>query len=352
MKQNDNKVNKSLERYNEFIIENGISSDLSKLWESYKNDFSPNFNEKQGNLRSYNTNKIIKDSKILLILNIYFYSNRIKYIFGVLLQYLQRIIFKLLLLPKKFENKYSFYNLSLIYKPLIRDVNFLKFYKKMFNILEWNLSYNTFKNCYYYYKFSNSNNNFQYKSVIEIGSGLAQFAMFNLINSENLIYICVDIEEMIPSAYLSIIDNYPNNDVDLFLPHEVNEFNLSNSKKKVLFLTPKQYYQLENLINFKIDLLVNIESFAEMKISVVNDYLNKSKDFLNTDSMIFSCNRLSRLIDRTDRIQPDITKYTLFSDYNLINYNVILYEIDQLRSHIQGAEIQENIIYLGRLKNN
>ena len=25
------------------------------------------------------------------------------------------------------------------------------------------------------------------------------------------------------------------NDVDLFLPHEVNEFSLSNSKKKVLF---------------------------------------------------------------------------------------------------------------------
>jgi putative sugar O-methyltransferase len=205
---------------------------------------------------------------------------------------------------------------------------------------------------YYFYKFSISNRNFKYKSVIEIGSGLAQFAMFNLINSENLIYVCVDIEEMIPSAYLSIIENYPNNDVDLFLPHEVNEFNFSNSKKKVLFLTPKQYHQIDKLINFKIDLFVNIESFAEMKISVVNDYLNKSIDFLNTDAMFFTCNRLSRLVDRTDRIQPDIKKYTLFRDYNLNNYNIILYEVDQLRSYIQGSEIQENIIYLGQLKNN
>jgi hypothetical protein len=146
MKQNVDQVNDSLDMYNKYIIENGVSSDLSKLWETYKNDFSPNLNKKQGNLRSYNTNKIIKDSKILFVLNIYLFSNKIKNIFGFLLNYLQRIIFKLLFLPKNFENKYSFYNLSLIYKPLILDHNFSIFYKKLFNLLKWNLSYNTFKN--------------------------------------------------------------------------------------------------------------------------------------------------------------------------------------------------------------
>ena len=337
-----------LKKYKKFIEKSDTDTELSSLWTKYKNDFSTSLDGRQEELRGYPVNKSVSNNKI-------FFYFRLKKIFSKIISLfirfsnkIEKFSIKILSISKKNHTQFAFNSLLTILETLRKDKSFKTFQIKVFKKLKWNLSYNSFKNSFYYYNLiANLPKDFKFNTCLEIGSGLLQFAMLNLINREKLVYICVDIEEMIPSGYISLKENYPNNDITIFLPNQISEFNKSESDKKVLFITPKQYDNFSKHINLKIDLLINIESFAEMKISTVNKYLDKSINYLNNKAFLFTVNRLARLVNRSNRINPLYSDFTLFSDYNLKSFNPIKYEVDSLRSHLHGIEKQENILFLG-----
>ena len=155
-------------------------------------------------------------------------------------------------------------------------------------------------------------------------------------------YVCLDIPEMIPNGYFSIKSKYPDNDIDVYLPHEFDDFIKSSSKKKILFIIPSK---LEDL-NLKIKLFVNHESFAEMNISTVNNYLNKVKEKLDENSYVFLVNRLARQNSPSNPLK--YISYTFFDRYDLKGLEVVIKEIDRYRNIFKGKELRENIFYIGK----
>ena len=132
-----------------------------------------------------------------------------------------------------------------------------------------------------------------------------------------------------------------DNDIEVFLSHEIDLFIKSNNKKKIIFLLPSD---LENL-NFNFDLFVNHESFGEMKINTVNNYIHQVSKKMKTNSILFSVNRLSRSVSKWS---IDGSHLTNFFEYNLVNFETLLIKIDNFRNLIPRQHALPNIIYIGK----
>ena len=337
-----------LEEYSSFLIRDGNRTTIvSKLWSKYKHDFEIGVDFNRLKLRGYRFNRDVPNSWITFELA---YMKIANAIVGVSHRYILRIIlFPLRLVSRIYPYvQYDSDFLLNIKQPLERELLFKEFYQTVFSLLKVNLSYNALKNAYYYWIFKTHVSE-QLNVFCEIGSGCCQFAMIHLSQVEECLYLCVDIEEMIPAGYTSLVHDYSLHDAEVYLPHEIQDCMKSHSKKRVLFITPKQFDDLQNLVGVKIDVIVNIESFAEMPIDVVNHYLGLLNNYKSEMSYLYTVNRLTRLVDRSDQIAPKLKNYTLFSHYELPANETLLCEVDKLRTHLKGKEREENIVFLGRL---
>ena len=86
---------------------------------------------------------------------------------------------------------------------------------------------------------------------------------------------------MIASSIAHVEDFY--SDVNIYLPDEIEKFKAAGPGRHLLYLSPDQI----NDITWKFDLFVNHESFSEMPISTINDYLDKIQHYMKPNSVVF-----------------------------------------------------------------
>lgn len=318
---------------------------MSSLWKNYINDF----NLKKNNIirPSYGINYKTPNSLVILQLKIEQFVN-----------------FFILLINKIFKKVFSFLTPSITlfgynnYKNFglyITDNKFFELNKidDEFNLylnqihqtLNWKYSYMSVKANYNVFKLKEycKIENFNNKNILEIGSGLCQFSTILTTHLKKYSYVCVDLPNMIPHGYNTLINN--KKDVDIFLPHQIEEFKNSNNNKKIIFILPDQFEEL----SIKYDLLINIESFGEMPQDTANNYLKNSIKKMNKKALIFLINRVARCINPNN--PSNLKSWTFFSDYPLDNFKTIVRKIDDfknLNSELEGN--RANIFFLGEKK--
>lgn len=328
----------------EFVASTDSGVNYSPLWNKYRNDFSVKPSNKSG-VRSYGINKLPNKKMIAIFIKLNTLKNKVINKSSMAVSKGISTALSRLLLGKSNIVK-SFW----LDHP--SDLKFLYFhnypdqkieYTKLFARLDWGYSYNSLKSFSYLGKLKQSVdlNIFEKSDCIEVGSGICNFAIMFTSHLEEFTNICVDIPEMIPSGYFSFINNHPDKEIAVFLPNEISEFKSSHSKKKVLFVLPSQLDDLD----LKFNLFINHESFAEMNIKTVNQYLERIKEKLVHGAYVNLVNRISRCTDRNDVF--NINNYTFFSDYDLSGLKTISKEIDRFRAVSLGAENQPNIFFIG-----
>lgn len=187
-------------------------------------------------------------------------------------------------------------------------------------------------------------------NVFEIGAGVFNFGALLSLKVRKLNYVICDLPEMIEASKASIEDlNLIGMDIEYFNSHQVEEYLLSDKNKKVIFFEPDEIDSIDKLsINF--DLFVNHESFSEMNIDIVNNYLIYVQQYLAKEGIVFLVNRHSRiqLLDLSKL--RDVNQITSFSDYKLDFCEAILITIDQFRNRIPAFRLTPNVVYIGKSK--
>lgn len=240
---------------------------------------------------------------------------------------LQKISFYTMRMLGKINNKN--YNVRELYDwRLFKIWNFLrkesvdiqKYLEQFKHPLKLKLTYNTLKTIYFFDKLVNICDLFKEKklSVMEVGAGTGNFAIMMAKQKKNLDYYIVDLPEMLLVASHEI-NKYVTN-AKQTLPNEISHKSKIDSESggiSFYFLTPEQAALIPE---DEIDLVINIESFAEMDQEIANNYVELMYASLRKGGLMFIANRESREISREGKI-PKITtfwKYPFLSTDEMI----------------------------------
>jgi len=335
-----------LSAYQDSLTNKSQYQDVSGLWSMYRKEFGVEYDISREQLvfktdiRSYGVNRLISDRRIDAYLRIEEVTSRaIRMISEKTRRCIRRInsvlCFGSLNTPLNLDCPRN------IKRELLPEASAIKAeYARIFGRLGWYYSHNSFKSFYYYYRMIELIEG--RPRVLEIGSGACNFAMILMSECSECEYVCVDLPDVIPAGFLSITQNLSDEELEVFLPHEIESYTASQSKKKLVFITPDQI----NSLGERFTLVVNHESFAEMPINVVNKYLETVKAIGSPGMLIYLVNRFSR---QTDRHGGKYSTYTFFEKYDLNGFRVIHKEVDRFRAAFKGSEVQENCMYLGEL---
>lgn len=160
-----------------------------------------------------------------------------------------------------------------------------KVYKNIFNIMNRQIDVDAMRHIY---TFNKLKKNIVPKKICTIGDGKANFVLGCLkIYPEAQIY-SVNLPEVLIHDY-SIISKYRFIE-DANIEVVSNKKNLENLNKK-LFLIPSSNIGL--LLNFNIDLFVNIVSFQEMNMKEIIEYFKIIK---SNKSKLYACNREKKIL--------------------------------------------------------
>ena len=117
------------------------------------------------------------------------------------------------------------------------------------------------------------------------GSGLLQFIIHQNKKTTN---IFIDLPESIQSSIALCFTLFP--DSKIILPNEINGEGYLNIKDyDFIFLFPNQKHLIKN---YSVDFCVNTQSFMEMDIDEVNDYIRYFNNILKTEGYCFISNRI------------------------------------------------------------
>ena len=243
---------------------------------------------------------------------------------------------------------YSDYRSSIYFKKDLVDFE-NKYHKH--NI---GLSHNTFKSYSYLKKLEETVELEKNLSVFEIGAGVFNFGHLLSLQLSHFEYVICDLPEMISSAFREINQSYiPHNggDYEVFLPTEIDEFEMSSSNRKILFITPEQLKSNCLADQKRFDLFVNHDSFAEMDIDVVNSYLGYLPKLMKKDSVVFLVNRHTRPQAKTyEQFKGlELRGITCFSDYQLEFSREVIKKLDIFNAAIDGQQQMPNVFYIGKV---
>ena len=344
-------------------IENWQKSEMSKdkgnassVWQFNRKSFNHN---NGGSFRGYGLNlkkkNLVEHFKLLYKILIYPRLFVSRY-YNLVERYAVKILSLIILGHKDNSSRWGLESMG--YEHY--DDQLLKDFKKELFPKRIYFSHNTLK-CYSYLKNLEEYTNFltsksqSKKNILEIGAGMFNFGHLLSLKITKFNYVICDLPELIMSCSLEIDKEYLSNSFyDIFLPNEIDLFLKSKSDRKVLFITPNQL-DLLNKIGLKYDLFVNHESFAEMKISVVNEYLKHVSSHMKRGALLYIINRHSRpqavtkkQFDKLEKIE----ELTSFEDYKLDFANKIVEKIDPFRTYIPGQCHMPNVLYIGKVKKN
>lgn len=178
--------------------------------------------------------------------------------------------------------------------------------------------------CYYYLNIFQNYLNIDSSSIIlEIGAGNGNLMSLIKYHFKPMTIIDVDLPETIFHSSAFIANLFP--EANILLPNEIID-NLKIeeiSKYDFIFITPEQIHNLENDI---IDVTINIDSFQEMEMSQIKNYLDYIQNINKINSYLFLHNRKEKkLYNFNDKSNKNI-KTIKFEDYPLKNNTTIFFE--------------------------
>ncbi len=351
---NKNDTKKELEQALRFVQSAELGTKMSPLWEEMSKDFSF---EGPSNLRDYSINR---EYNFESITKFYKHSTRIKVLSKIWVRvsniflsaiyrvesFITSILSKIIFKDFNASQKYSFdiYPLE-AYEEHQKQVDINSGYENYNSKNNIFFSHNNYKSFTYFHTLMKyiDLEDLESKNILEIGSGLFNFGTILTKNLDEFSYFCIDLPDVALRGYLSAKENI-DEDVELFLPHQLEDFNMSSSQKKIIFLIPSQL----DLLDQNISLFINHESFSEMNIQTVNDYLAKVSAKMGEGSYMFLVNRFSRLQSRDAKSND----YTNFLEYELEGYEEICFEVEKLRSFLPVQKDHPNVVFIGQRKIN
>lgn len=186
-------------------------------------------------------------------------------------------------------------------------------------------------------------------NVLEIGPGLFNFGylMFTISKYTRIKYVVIDLPNMIELLQIKI-PNYNLNNVMIFSRSQIADYLECTCDKKLLLLTTEDFdYKVGEF-----DLVVNHESFSEMKITDVNIYIDYISKVLKVDGLLFLVNRLIRVQNLSNVVSPALDNITTFWNYSLDKFATKYLGKDEFRDMIPAESKNPNFIYIGqKLKN-
>lgn len=334
-------------------LEISAANVLSPIWKELKNDFNhPSKSSLRGyGLSFFSSARINSYKKTASILKLLFrlIKSLIIRIENFVLMFLSYIHFNF---DSKAARKYGYDK----YDIEVYDQSLLNRFSEKFNPYGIGFSHNTLKSFSYLEKLSKHfafENKSKPVNILEIGAGVFNFGHLISFELKNFSYVVCDLPEMVVTAHYEITSKYLNNDeysYKVFLPNEINEFTDDKSQRKLLFITPDQLNDL-NKLGIKFDIFINHESFAEMKIETVNNYLEQVNQLLAENGLVNIVNRHSRPQAKGKSfIGLGVKDLTSFSDYNLAFCETLEFDIDPFRSRLPEQQNTPNIFFVGRKK--
>lgn len=248
-------------------------------------------------------------------------------------------------------DKYGFNNFTIdMYEP-----NEVKEFLEKYSKKKIGFSHNTFK-LYSYLKRLDSYVDLPDElSIFEIGAGMFNFGHLISLQLQKFNYVVCDLPEIIISANNEITEKYKRTcggDYEVFLPDEIDKYEISSSQRKILFITPEQLNK--NVLGKKrrFDLFLNHDSFSEMDISTVNIYLNFVEKLMKKGSIVNIINRHNRAQAKTyeEFKQLKLKNITCFENYNLNFCDTVVKTEDTFRQSIKQTQERPNVFYIGRVK--
>ena len=328
-----------------------FGGNASKIWVDLRKDFQ----KKDSTLRGYGLSTLSeKQRKIYLSLSkiLNFPFNAILKLFSKPKQFINRTLSWLLLEQDSgASNKFDFDSYpSHIYEEDSLG-EFLEEYSK-YNI---GFSHNTFKSFNYLKNLKKNVPLQQDLKIFEIGAGVFNFGHLLSFEQNLFEYVICDLPEMIVQAHQQITELYIpkcGGDYEVFLPHEIELFNNSSYGRKILFITPEQLDEGVLGQEKKFDLFINHESFAEMEIGIVNNYLGHMAKLMKVGSIINIVNRHSRPQAKSydDYSKLELENITCFDQYELEFCECLIKEVDKFRAKIPGQQTKPNIFFIGKMK--
>ena len=328
----------------------------SVIWQRLAQDFG----SKTKNVRGYGVNNEYSDNRTFLFI-------KLNSIFLIVLEYLHFVVFWISIFAKAFVarilsvlifqsitavKKYSFKDYVLFdYKSYEKETGYLADFKNRDSKNKYNISFShhTFKLFCYMKEFQKECSDFSFegKNVLEVGGGMLNFAVLCNEHVDRLFYVVVDLPEVIEAAYLNT--KAITDDVEVFLPHQIDEAMKSTASKKLLAVLPGQIDHLD----LQFDLFVNHESFAEMDRETVHKYLTSVAKLMRPKGLVFLVNRFFRVQTSGNsalRHVKTIDQVTSFDEYKPTWCEDKVYRVETFRQHIRTQSDRPNAFYIGVVK--
>lgn len=322
----------------------GFATDnLSPLWESFIKDFRSN----DGSFRGYGlnhqvtTDKVRRFWKVARVVNS---ANRLtsaalNRFTGQVLRFLSAVI-----LGRSYSA--TFFGLGR-YTSLDYDSDLLDSYETELSPLGLYFSHNTLKSFSYVRRLAPflEGKTAGPLKVLEIGAGLFNFGHLLSLRVDSFTYVVVDLPSMIDRVVEKVLA-YPGKSYEVFTEGQLEDFWSSTADRRVLFIPTNRLTELQGMISF--DLFVNHESFAEMPLTVVNDYLKHVTAVLRPEALVFLVNRISRIqaLGKGVSITPEaITDFFLYDLGKITAVSIELCPF-RMRETVTSLDAQ-NISFIG-----
>jgi len=170
--------------------------------------------------------------------------------------------------------------------------------------------------------------------IIDIGAGNGNLISLLKHHFQTKCIVDIDLPETLILCIPFLNNLFP--DAKIILPNEINDQIDENTllNHDFIFLTPSQVTFLkENLI----DLFININSFGEMNMLQINEYLNLIQKAGKNDSFFFNSNRVEK-IPFAGKKDPNI-KPIRFFEYPFFKNEILFFEICRFISLVQTDPI-------------
>lgn len=316
---------------------------VSPLWESFIGDFRTN----EGSFRAYGLNHQVSNDRIRRFWKFARGVNAAARLTSTALELMQgqalRFLSTLLLGGR---DSAGLYNLGR-YTSLDYDNDLLEAYENELGPHGLYFSHNTLKSFSYLRRLAPflEGQSPGPLNVLEIGAGLFNFGHLLSLRLDSFTYVVVDLPSMIDRA-VEQVANYPAKSYEVFTEGQLEEFWSSTADRRVLFIPPNRLIELGGKISF--DLFVNHESFAEMPLPVVNEYLKDVKALLRAEALVFLVNRISRVQSVRKRVTVAPEAITDFYLYDLTAITEVSVEVDQFRLRETSSTLDaQNISFVG-----
>jgi len=173
--------------------------------------------------------------------------------------------------------------------------------------------------------------------ILEIGPGSCNLISLLKHHYNNKCFILVDLPETLLVSISIIHELFP--DSKILLPNEntemINKILLKNYD--FIFLTPNQINLLDDNL---VDLSINTNSFAEMNLEQVNNYIDFIQRVSKNGSFFFNTNRVEKYpVINYQKKENLYTLPTRYFDYKFLSNEIKFFEICDFTLQLQKSPV-------------